>query len=95
MLNANLRLCIRGEKLSANLACVTCPKNFYSLKEFTSAKDKASCLKCPPEGVCFGGDKFGPKAGFWRIDRDTNTFYPCLNEEACLGPEIDHNIQGV
>ena len=93
-LDKKLRLCIRGEKLSANLACVTCPKNFYSLKEFISSKDKASCLKCPAEGVCLGGDKMGPRPGFWRMDNYTNSFYACVKTEACLGSELDSSSIG-
>lgn len=88
-LDANLRLCAKGEKLSANMACVTCPKKFYSLKVFTSSSDRASCLSCPPEAVCLGGDKLGPKPGFWRLDKDMNSFYACKNENACLGAELE------
>ena len=74
------RLCESGESLQEN-ACVICPKETYSL-------DPAEpCKTCPTVAVCYGGFVMVPKAGYWRARNDTDTFFECLNTEACTGSQ--------
>jgi hypothetical protein len=32
-----------------------------------------------------GGDKIGPRPGYWRIGNETDKFIKCFNKDACLG----------
>ncbi len=83
--NMEFRFCQRGEKLTSNNGCEECTAGFYSLTEFSSANTKATCKQCAPGGICKGSDMMGPLANFWKINKNTEMFHACYNEEACLG----------
>jgi hypothetical protein len=49
-------------------------------------KEPGTCKACPNEtAVCYGGNKIGPKAGYWRKNYTTSNFIKCPNTAACLG----------
>ena len=64
-LNATLsfRKCIEGEKFTSDGECVWCIEGFYLLEAPTSPR---SCLKCPSNADCFGGNLIAPQPGYWR-----------------------------
>jgi len=72
------RLCEAGESIQEH-ACVVCPAETYSLDP------KAPCKTCISQATCYGGFLMVPKAGYWRARNDTDTFFECLNAEACTG----------
>ena len=74
------RLCRRGESYQGQ-QCLKCPEMTYSLQP------ENPCFQCPEEAECLGGAEMVPKAGYWRPDNDTATFFECYNKDACLGSD--------
>lgn len=77
-----VRACISGEGLSENGACFTCPKGTYLLIPPTVPTD---CTVCQvSKSICLGGNKIGPKPGFWRKNNLTEVFIECFLSTSCL-----------
>lgn len=74
------RLCRKGESYQGK-QCLKCPEMTYSLEPETP------CFQCPEEAECLGGAEMVPKAGYWRPDNDSATFFECYNKDACLGSD--------
>ena len=86
-ISVNLRQCIIGEEFS-NKACVTCSKGQYSVDP------TGPCLECLVDAICYGNYSMVPKAGYWRSDLYSTTFYQCPLQEACLGGETNFSLTG-
>jgi hypothetical protein len=84
-LNFETRLCQSGEAL-VNKDCLVCQEGTYSL-----TPDQA-CTDCPSEAICYGNMTMSPKAGYWRSNIYTDTFYPCPNTDACLKPSSSGSL---
>ena len=50
-----------------------------------------SCVPCPQDAVCLGGDKITPLPGFWRASNLSTLILGCPVSEACLGASLDIN----
>ncbi|CDW78086.1 UNKNOWN [Stylonychia lemnae] len=88
-----LRSCKSGEGLSDSGECFDCPVGFYLIEPPFFPTD---CLECNSvKAICLGGDRIGPKPGFWRKSNLTNNFQNCPKTEACLGMLApDYNPRG-
>jgi hypothetical protein len=84
-----IRECQAGEALVGK-DCVQCIAGTYSL-------DPAQpCTDCPSGAKCLGGSLILPEEGYWRPNKDTDSFFACPNSEACLGsPHIKPSLTGV
>jgi hypothetical protein len=78
MLRVEARQCIIGEEVVGN-SCAVCESGTYSLDP------SHSCADCPSEAYCYGNYSMVPRAGYWRSGVDSDKFYKCPNEDACLG----------
>lgn len=83
-LDIDLRICEPGEQFTSTGKCDECDsENSYTL---TYQSEPGSCITCPTlVAICVGGDKIGPKPGYWRKNNSTDNFIQCFNEDACLG----------
>ena len=88
----NFRFCQPGEAYLKTGECQECPSNTYL---FDSVNEPTDCLLCPRNALCFGGDKVGPVAGFWRSHSKSLEFLSCFNPAACFGSqEEDYDPKG-
>jgi len=78
LIELSFRKCISGESLHDD-ACEICPKDTYSFDP------SRPCLLCPDSAICYGNDTMVPKAGYWRLNNQTDFFVECLQSEACAG----------
>ena len=81
-ISVSLRDCIAGETLISNNTCQTCPAGYYNLIAYSM------CTACPTGAICYGGDQIFAASGYWRINNQTDVFFPCPNSGACLGEEL-------
>jgi hypothetical protein len=51
-----------------------------------------SCIACPQNAFCLGGDSISPVAGFWRSSNVSTLILACPVKEACLGAAVKENI---
>lgn len=79
------RKCGRGERETDTDECFSCPKLYYIL----SKESKGTCAFCPDNLNCFGGDLIGPSVNYWRLDGWKQKALRCVNDEACLGYQVD------
>jgi len=86
LLNVSMRLCLPGESQLIN-RCYPCPEEKYSLNPMDA------CKECPKGAVCLGRASMVPEPGYWRSREDTDVFWPCPNEKACLGSNITGKLQ--
>jgi hypothetical protein len=88
LLIAQARPCIKGEEV-VGISCNICASNTYSLDP------KNSCVDCPSEAHCYGNYSMVPRAGYWRSGINSDRFYECPNQKACLGSdEVEMNYKG-
>lgn len=61
--------------------CFPCPFGFYLIVPPLQPTD---CLECNAvKSICLGGNRIGPKPGYWRKSSNTNNFLKCPVDEAC------------
>jgi hypothetical protein len=82
-----MRQCVPGESLIAK-ECFICKGGTYNLKA------NSECLDCPVEALCPGSSILYPKAKYWRANNETDFFFKCPNEDACLGGKDTHSLTG-
>jgi hypothetical protein len=70
--------CITGEIPLSGL-CQACPTGTYNVD--SSVK---SCLVCPDNADCSGGDQISPKAGYWYSSKHSAQIHKCLSSSSCL-----------
>jgi len=83
----SLRDCKVGEENTGD-QCKVCVSGEYSLSP------DQSCTACPSGAYCLGGWEMYPRAGYWRPDPYTSTFYSCPNSDSCLGSADYSNYLG-
>ena len=78
--------CSRGNFLNVeDYQCVACPVNTFSLQEnFYSIKDYIPCSDLANYN-CYGADLRSPKANYWKVDEDSQTFLRCPRPDTCRG----------
>jgi hypothetical protein len=84
-LNFETRLCQSGEAL-VKKDCLVCKEGTYSLTP------DQPCTDCPSEAICYGNMTMAPKAGYWRSNIYTDTFYACPNTDACVKPSSSGSL---
>ena len=79
----NVRNCTRNEYLTDNNECWQCKAGFFN------GDFKQQCVFCDGmTTMCLGGDRVGPKEGFWRLDGFSMTILACKVYSACKGTYI-------
>ena len=88
----SFRECVSGEEFTSDGQCIECSPGFYLIQPPSSP---TSCLTCPSNAHCFGGNKVSPKPGYWRSSESSLQFLRCYTPSACTGSsQGDFNPQG-
>jgi len=72
---------------SSTRSCSTCAAGSYSFQDPYNA---TYCNQCPENIECYGGNKVGPKSGYWMYNPNTLISTKCPYSSACLGGYADH-----
>jgi len=80
-----IRNCSIGEIFQEDKSCYRCTPSTFSVKEPMTANPPLSCILCPQNAVCLGGDQIYPKSGSWRASVNSSLILICPIEESCLG----------
>lgn len=76
----SVRNCTRNEYLTDNKECWQCKNGFFN------GDFKQQCVACDgTTTMCLGGDRAGPKEGFWRLNGFSMTILACKVYSACKG----------
>ena len=59
----SFRSCLSGEEFTSDGQCLECSPGSYLIEAPSSP---TTCLICPYNAECFGGNKVSPKPGYWR-----------------------------
>eukprot|EP01016_Furgasonia_blochmanni_P025084 TRINITY_DN27059_c0_g1_i1.p1 TRINITY_DN27059_c0_g1~~TRINITY_DN27059_c0_g1_i1.p1 ORF type:complete len:601 (+),score=62.95 TRINITY_DN27059_c0_g1_i1:662-2464(+) len=79
----NFRPCIEGEEPINDRLCFGCPKNKYSLTNFSV------CSPCNQEVmICQGGNRIAPNNSYWRYSEETDNFLKCPIPASCLKGDL-------
>jgi len=62
-------------------SCSSCPAGSYTIHNPDTA---TFCNECPENLECIGGNKVGPKAGYWMYSLEALTTVKCPYSPACL-----------
>ena len=75
-----VRNCTRNEYLTDNNECWQCKVGFFN------GDFKQQCVACDgTTTTCLGGDRVGPKEGFWRLNGFSMVVLACKVYSACKG----------
>eukprot|EP00347_Sterkiella_histriomuscorum_P022266 403331092 len=86
----SLRSCIEGEEFQVSGKCKQCEApDYYSLQLVDKITPCKECQKT--KSYCEGGNLIYPKAGYWRNSNESDNFFKCRNDEACLGKNFPEN----
>ena len=84
LIQLSFRNCTIGEA-QQGIKCYVCPGGTYSLDP------QQPCKTCPINAICLGNWTMVPTPGYWRPDPTFETFFPCPNQDSCLGsPDMQH-----
>ena len=87
------RPCQFGEILKPNLACLKCPKGFYSLIDpMITNIQLQKCHNCPINAFCPGGFVILPLSGYFRKTNVSLSVIQCTIQKSCLGYIFSENI---
>jgi len=87
----NFRSCDIGDRLTETFECVPCLSDSYSFEsDFTIFSE--NCKSCfSMHFYCFGGGNLTIKPGYWRANIQSEQFYLCPNQLACLGDSRNYS----
>ncbi len=68
-------------------SCLACASGSYSFEDPYIA---SHCNQCPAKIDCFGGNKVGPKSGYWMETPSSLMTFRCPSTSACLGGYVDY-----
>lgn len=84
------RHCGQGEfinKVNATDTCAECPLGYW---QTNPNPDAAYCEPCDSDStICLGGNRVGPRKGYWRLNKTSDIMLRCPNPASCLGNEIN------
>jgi len=85
------RFCQVGEIYGSRFSCTLCRKGSMQLNP--NPDENTHCENCDLSTTsCDGGDKVGPRQGYWRMNETANIFLRCPIKEACLGATVDNEV---